>query len=287
MVTITEQPKSVAIPISNHRHAWEMVLGQLRDEMSRSQFEQWVMPLRALIYENGTFVLGTYNSYTRDWVESRLGKRITQLLESMYGTRVSVQIVVDNEFQKNLSHPIVKEEKERTNKKRSLSDAEETGKDLPPETSSRKIMLQRAYGSERAKLIQPERGMFVTLYFMFQWLPLIGHSAFAVILAARSMCYWNPKTGELRNKVETEMAELAERAAVSVRTVKDVLNNELVKKYFIRYVVRRVMTPYGVRTAGILLQVRMDDPLTPNDQEENTLDEDEYWYSVEFEDEND
>ncbi len=285
MVTITEQPQPVAIPISNHRHAWEMVLGQLREEMLRSQFEQWVMPLRALIYENGTFVLGSYNSYARDWVESRLGKRITQLLESMYGTRVNVQIVVDNEFQKNLAQPIVKEEG-KNNNNHPLTDSEKSEKDLPPETSSRKIMLQRAYGSERARLIQPERGMFVTLYFMFQWLPLIGHSAIAVILAARSMCYWNPKTGELRNKVETEMAELAERASVSVRTVKDVLNNELVKKYFIRYVVRRVMTPYGIRTAGILLQVRMDDPLTPDDQAENTLGEDEYWYSVEFEDEN-
>ena len=93
-------------------------------------------------------------------------------------------------------------------------------------------MLQRAYGSDRARVIQPERGMFVTHYFFSQWLPLVGASAANVILAARSMCYWNPLTGELRNQVETEMGELAYRAAVSVRTVKDVLNQELVKRYF-------------------------------------------------------
>ncbi len=62
--------------------------------------------------------------------------------------------------------------------------------------------------------------MFITGYLFSNWLPLIGHSAFAVILAARSLCYWNPMTGELRNVVETEMGELASRAAVSVRTVK-------------------------------------------------------------------
>jgi hypothetical protein len=48
---------------------------------------------------------------------------------------------------------------------------------------------------------------------------------------------------------------------------KDVLNNDLVRRYFIRYKVRRVMTPNGVRTAGISLLVRMDDPLIPEDQE--------------------
>jgi hypothetical protein len=82
----------------------------------------------------------------------------------------------------------------------------------PPEGSPRKVMLQRAYGSERARVIQPERGMFVTLYFFNNWVPLIGHSAAATILAARSIVYWNPKTGELRNVIETDMAEFGLRA---------------------------------------------------------------------------
>jgi hypothetical protein len=148
-------------------------------------------------------------------------------------------------------------------------------------------MLQRAYGDRRAAVIQPERGMFVTLYFLYQWLPLIGQSAMTVILAARSMCYWNPMTGELRNVVETEMKEIAQRAAVSVRTVKAVLNDELVKTYFLRYKVRRVMTTNGVRTAGIVLQVRMDDPLTPEDQLSHDLTENEEWYLPEFAEEDD
>lgn len=92
-------------------------------------------------------------------------------------------------------------------------------------------------------------------------------------------------TGELRNTIETEMGELAQRAAVSVRTIKDVLSNDLVKQYFLRYLVRRVMTPNGVRTAGISLQVRMDDPLTPQDQQLSGIAESENWYSPEFENE--
>jgi hypothetical protein len=144
-------------------------------------------------------------------------------------------------------------------------------------------MLQRAYGSERAKIIQPERGMFITNYFFSQWLPLLGHSGATVVLAARAMCYWNPMTGELRNTIETDMAELARRSSVSVRTVKDVLANPLIQKYFLRYTVRRIFTPNGVRTAGISLQVRMDDPLSPEDQDINHLPEEEHWYTAEFE----
>ncbi len=93
---------------------------------------------------------------------------------------------------------------------------------------------------------------------------------------------WPGNVRELRNVVETEMKEIAQRAAVSVRTVKAVLNDDLVKTYFLRYRVRRVMTTNGVRTAGIVLQVRMDDPLTPEDQLTHDLTENEDWYLPEF-----
>ena len=154
--------------------------------------------------------------------------------------------------------------------------------EIPGDPRSRKVMLQRAYGSERAGLIQPERGHVPHQLPLQQLAAPVGALAFAVILAARSMCYWNPMTGELRNVVETEMGELAEKAAVSVRTVKDVLNSELVQRYFLRYRVRRVMTSNGVRTAGISLQVRMDDPLTPLDQVKSGILEEEEWYLPEF-----
>ena len=278
-----------------------MASGQLRSEMSRSQFETWVQPLKPLGYTDRVYRLAAVNAYAREWVEARLRNRITALLSGMFNEPVTLRLVVGNGFDdqdqidsrntgsaapeplaRNQSSPETGTEGEGGDAPDLLDNGStsENGKASP-----RKLMLYRAYGSERARVIQPERGMFITLYFFQQWLPLIGHSAFTVILAARSMCYWNPKTGELRNSIETDMGELARRASVSVRTVKDVLNNELVRRYFLRYTVRRVMTPYGVRTAGILLQVRMDDPLTPEDQAENGLSEDSVWYSPEFEDE--
>ncbi len=263
-----------------------MVLGELRAEMSRALFETWVQPMRPLGYQKGVFTLGAINTFGRAWVEERLNSRISQLLTAFYGEQVSVKVLVTNSFYRGddaapIIAPVAPVEKPI---KKPLERFKLEEEDFEPEEagSPRKIMLQRAYGSRRARLIQPERGMFVTGYLFSKWLPLLGHSAFTVILAARSMCYWNPMTGELRNVVETEMGEIAERAAVSVRTVKDVLNNHQVQEYFLRYRVRRVMTANGVRTAGISMQVRMDDPLIPQDQVDSGIEEEEHWYLPEF-----
>ncbi len=286
------QPQSASLKTPSYREAWEMVTGRLRSEMPRAQFETRVQPLQPLGYRDRVFKLGAANAFNQSWVESRLQNRIASILSGMLNEPVTLKVVVVNRYhnperEPEENAPLSGLPTDSTEPQPQIGDGDQgglPGEDLIKEgpANARKLMLQRAYGTQRARIIQPERGMFVTLYFFKNWLPLIGHSAFAVILAARSMCYWNPKTGELRNSIETDMAEIAQRASVSVRTVKDVLNQELVKRYFIRYTVRRMMTPNGVRTAGIHLQVRMDDPLTPEDQAESGQTENEFWYSPEF-----
>jgi hypothetical protein len=282
------QNQSLGVNQPSFKEAWEMVIGELQSEMSRAQYDTWVQPLRPLGFEDNVFSVGAYNTYGRAWVEERLGSRITRLLEGLYGQPVAFKVVVSNGFYKgeetvvNKAQVIKHEPAEETLVDEKTATPDDSEPASAGDSRSRKVLLQRAYGSERAGLIQPERGLFLTNYLFNNWLPLLGHSAFAVILAARSLCYWNPMTGELRNVVETEMGELAEKAAVSVRTVKDVLNNESVQRHFLRYRVRRVMTSNGVRTAGISLQVRMDDPLTPLDQVKSGIMEEEEWYLPEF-----
>jgi hypothetical protein len=299
MVSILpSQPLPAELP--DYQQAWQMVLSQLRQEMSNSMFETWVVPLRPL-------GIGALNPYARDWVDSRLRSRLSRLLEGLYRQDLAVEVLVTNGFYHPGEHNHPAAQAGGLLSKQPVDQSADPGelpldepangnadsaerdyspaprdKNTQPPATSRKVMLQRAYGSERARVIQPERGMFVTLYFLQQWVPLIGHSAAMAILAARSMCYWNPVNGDLRNVVETEMGELAKRAAVSLRTVKDVLNLELVKAYFLRYRVRRIVTPNGVRTAGIVMQVRMDDPLTPADQHTSQIAESLEWYLPEF-----
>ena len=230
-------------------------------------------------------------------MESRLEGKINRLLSGLYERNINIEVVVSNgfyqkqalnsrsaenvnEFENIKSPPSRKKEKKQT-----VEPQDDIPEEKVPQRSKRKMVLQRVYGSERASIIQPERGMFETNYLWDKWVPLIGHSGYATIKAARRLCYWNPITGELRNEVETEMSDLAERAQISVRTLKTMLNNELIKKYFIRYIVRRTMTPNGVRTAGITLYVRMDDPLTPEDQDKIGEHEVGEWFEGKFDDE--
>jgi len=294
-----EQPRLVPQDQPGVQEAWDMVASQLRMEMKPGLYDSWVAPLRPMGFKEGVYRVGAVNPFGRDWVESHLRSRITRLLESLYHRPVSVNFTLLNSASRPDGTPTVTAKESGNGKVAAAGASEQAGsvektrrkKDQPEGGfeggSARKIQLQRAYGTERARVIQPERGMFLTMYFFNAWLPLLGHSAATTVLAARSLCYWNPMTGELRNVVETDMSELARRAAVSVRTVKDVLNNDLVKRFFLRYKVRRVMTPNGVRTAGILLQVRMDDPLTPEDQENHQLVEDDRWYTAGFDEEDD
>jgi hypothetical protein len=298
MEQAVEQRRLVPINPPGFKEAWVMVLGQLRMEMNRAEYETWVHPLVPVGLNEGVYRVGAINRYGREWVESHLRSKITGLLEAALGQPLSVRFILvsvsGEEFTQaessgssdtavlELPAPLQAEKiNGNGNGRKKRQPAEEpTG----AEGSPRKIQLQRAYGSERARIIQPERGMFLTRYFFENWLPLLGHSGMATVLAARFLCYWNPMTGELRNVIETDMSEIARHASVSVRTVKDVLNNDLIKRYFLRYRVRRMMTPNGVRTAGILLQVRMDDPLTPEDQDLHQLAEIDHWFTADFED---
>lgn len=288
------------INIPDHVEAWEMVLGQLRGEMSRADFETWVKSLEPLGFINDSdnaFQLATTNEYNRNWVESRLEGKINRLLSGLYQRTVNIEVVVSNGFYKKQAlnkqsaeniNDLEKIKSSPSRKKEKTPEFEpqdEISEGKVPQRSKRKMMLQRVYGSERASIIQPERGMFETNYLWDKWVPLIGHSGYATIKAARRLCYWNPITGELRNEVETEMSDLAERAQLSVRTLKTMLNHELIKKYFIRYIVRRTMTPNGIRTAGITLYVRMDDPLTPEDQDRIGEHEVGEWFDGKFDDE--
>lgn len=283
---------------SDHKEAWQMVLGQLRPEMNRADFKTWVDPIVPLGFNGNPdkFRIAVMNDFNKKFINSRLNSRISRLLSGLYKRDVEVEVVVSNQFLENggdnsfspserinleETTPTPPSRKKSNNGNQENSDVEE---DLPA-SSKRKFMLQRAYGNERANIIQPDKGIYVTKYFLEKWLPLLGHSALIVIMMTRKVCYWNPYTGEKRDILETEMRELAEQACVSVRTLKTVLKNELVKRYFIRYTVRRVMTPNGIRTAGIRLQVRMDDPVTPEDQEIRGIYESDTWFSPEFEDE--
>jgi len=75
-------------------HAWQIVLGQLRGEMSKATFDTWVRDTRVVAFDDGVFTLGVPNAYARDWLEDRLTKTVQHKLAGILGQPVQVRFVV-------------------------------------------------------------------------------------------------------------------------------------------------------------------------------------------------
>jgi hypothetical protein len=88
-----EKPAPQAVKV-NPLEIWENVASQLRMEMKTSGFETWILPLKPDRLEGEVFVINTANAYCRDWVQSRLSKRIEGLLSPLIGQPVKLRIEV-------------------------------------------------------------------------------------------------------------------------------------------------------------------------------------------------
>ena len=94
MESIVQNPPAQTAPLEP-KQAWELVKSQLRAEMARADYETWVLPLFVISYQEQVFTLGVGNAYARDWVEQRLKKRITRLLEGLFNQPIQLRLAVD------------------------------------------------------------------------------------------------------------------------------------------------------------------------------------------------
>ena len=123
--------------------------------------------------------------------------------------------------------------------------------------------------------IEKLRGRLVACspYFVEKWMPLLGATGTAVVLALRSRCFYNRKTGETRDEIKIRRSELAAMCAISVDTLsrelhgdkKRAANPDLnrfveVRKQFSRDVTGRVSQDENV------YKVAMFDPVHPDDE---------------------
>ena len=90
----------------NVEQAWQSVLGQLQMEMPRASFDTWVRDTRPVKFEKGLLTVSVRNAYARDWLESRLTSTISRLLISILDTNVSVNFVVSQSMDEDLSQTI-------------------------------------------------------------------------------------------------------------------------------------------------------------------------------------
>lgn len=73
--------------------AWKAVLGQLEMEFHKATYDTWIRDTRFIAFEEQAFVIGTKNTFARDWLESRLTGNVTKKLSELMGEPVEVRFV--------------------------------------------------------------------------------------------------------------------------------------------------------------------------------------------------
>jgi chromosomal replication initiator protein len=76
------------------KQAWQAVVGQLQMEMPKATYDTWVRKTEFIAFEDGSFIVGAENAYSRDWLESRLHSTITRLLTGFMDRTVEIKFIV-------------------------------------------------------------------------------------------------------------------------------------------------------------------------------------------------
>lgn len=186
-----------ATPQISPERAWQMVLGQLQMEMSRAAFETWVKSVEVVSFTGDQFVLGTYNSYGRDWLESRLTTTIQRQLQGVLNQAVQVRFAVLN--------GLLDEDEEEAE----LADEERRAE------KEDEIYLQVLRESVRSVLIEPERVVKLPVYFL-RWLPYVEAEMLFLVLALRQEYYITTGgKGNTSGKVAARAERVCQWAGIS------------------------------------------------------------------------
>lgn len=76
------------------KQAWQAVVGQLQMEMPKASYDTWVRNTEFIAFEDGSFIVGAENAYSRDWLKSRLNSTISRLLTGFMDRTVEVIFTV-------------------------------------------------------------------------------------------------------------------------------------------------------------------------------------------------
>jgi len=143
------------------------------------------------------------------------------------------------------------------------------------------LTVSSAYASARNEIIQPNKILVTTRYFIRRWMPLLGDNGTRIVLALRSLGFYDRRNGEVRDGIEIDLPELALLIGISVATIKrefgekhdakrqpipGTLKNEALHKFVKRdrQYSREPVTQRLLRTANVY-RVLMDDPLHDDD----------------------
>lgn len=76
------------------RETWEAAKGGLQVQISKANYDTWIRDSVGLSHQGNQFVIGTPNSFAREWLDKRFRSLVTKVLISILGQEVEVQFQV-------------------------------------------------------------------------------------------------------------------------------------------------------------------------------------------------
>jgi len=216
--------------------------------MTRATFDTWLANTRAIIFENSTLTIGVANSSVKDWLDNRMLPTVKRTLVGIVGQPVEVQFVVASQALTTVA-----------------------------EDTTDSLEVRPVYLSPRSAIVQPDRQIAATIYFLDQWLPRLGALRWALVLLLRRLCREAPLNPDGTRRIETSRRELADLLGVSTDTISRLLKSIPLegqspwraispKNKQAEYLALFIPRLRGVtRRTGLVLDILVEDPLTPGD----------------------
>jgi hypothetical protein len=128
------------------------------------------------------------------------------------------------------------------------------------------VFVSPFYHEAKNEITRPNHFVGCSRYLVEKWLPRLGPLGFSLVLYLRSLGYYNPATGERRDCIQINQADLCTVLGVSLDTLqREMKRNEPLGAFV------RVQKSYQRQQAGHLQRedsiyyIAMDDPLVPED----------------------
>jgi len=166
--------------------AWRAALEQLQMEMPKATFDTWVHDTNFVSFEDGLFVIGSANEYTREWLEGRLSSTATRLLTGLMNQSIDVRFIV--------CKPDMGEEEGAQVDQSVLQTAE----------GEKNLKIQLVHASLRDEFVHPNRVIVIPGYFQ-RWLPYLGPTLAWIVVAFRQAMFMATHR-EARTDVDFEIS---------------------------------------------------------------------------------
>ncbi|HXV97753.1 MAG TPA: hypothetical protein VEC93_04955, partial [Anaerolineae bacterium] len=139
-------------------------------------------------------------------------------------------------------------------------------------TDERLTLIDHSCAQLYNKIVQPNKIYVGWQYFRLNWLEHLGHSLAWMIIYLRRRCYWDEKSGELRDSCRLFKKDLAAAIGQTPRNLANLMDNDYIPLFFTCPTPDDPDYPLEAgdnasRKGPTLYHVRMvDEPLTPADQ---------------------